>query len=92
MIRLLAAVLWLAPRSFRERRHAELMAFLREERQAPRHQGAIGALRFMAVMAADLAATSMRLRRRQLCSRVTRAAARRDGWKDGRRAEARRDS
>jgi putative ABC transport system permease protein len=78
VIRLLAMLVRLAPRPFRERHEAAIVAFLHDERRAPHHQSTLGAVRFAAAMAADLASTSLRLRRRQLQSLAARTTARRD--------------
>jgi putative ABC transport system permease protein len=62
----LALLIYLLPRSFRDRYGAELAAAIVAERRAPRFSGRGGAWRYAAHVVADLLAVAIRLRHRQL--------------------------
>ncbi len=73
MIWLTRALLWLCPASFRDRYAAEMLELISLECESPRHQGIAGRARLIIDVAADIFATALRLRGRQLAGALARA-------------------
>ena len=70
-------LIYLCPASFRERFAREMIELILAEREASRHQGVAGGVRFLAYVVSDVLAAAVRLRRRQAARVLARAL--RDG-------------
>jgi len=67
------ALLRLYPAAFRDRYASEMVELVASERDAPRHQGFAGTVRFVGYLLGDIVATALRLRCRQVARALTRA-------------------